>query len=327
MRRYLTRAGRVPALHAFFALLAFMVGALVAPGAVRAAEPTVVKVAATPGDTSAVVFFAQDLGYFTAAGLDVRIQTMTSGVLTAEAVASNAVDIGLASVGTMASAYLHGIPLKYIAPAAVASPQTRTDLMMVAKDSPIKNAADLNGKTIALSGLKTLQQITAMAWVDKHGGDSKTLKFIEIPEAQMGAALEQKRIAAAMLVEPFVSAAGDATRSLGNALDGIAANYLILGWISTDSWLAAHADIATRFASAIAQAAVWANTHDKESTAILLRHLKLNPEIARTMARPVYGTRLDPLLLQPVIDKTLKYGIIDKQVLATDLIWSGAKGL
>ncbi|HVA27879.1 MAG TPA: ABC transporter substrate-binding protein [Candidatus Baltobacteraceae bacterium] len=326
MRHHLTRARRALTLRASFALVAFIVLALVAPGAVRAAEPTVVSVGATPGDTSAVVFFAQDLGYFRAAGLDVRIQTMTSGVLTAGAVASNALDIGLASVGTMAAAYLHGIPLRYIAPAAVASPQTLTDLMMVAKASPIQKAADLNGKTIALNGLKNLQQICAMAWVDKHGGNSKTLKFIEMPESQMAVALEQNRVAAAMMVEPFVSSASATTRSLGDALDGVGTTFLLLGFISTDSWLAAHADAAASFASAIDKAAVWANAHGKESTALLLRHLKLKLEIASTMARPVYGTRLEASLLQPVIDDALKYGIIDKLVPAADLIWTGTKG-
>lgn len=315
---------RALARRAVLASLAIVMLVLAAPP-VRAADPTVVNVGATPGDTSAVVFFAQDLGYFKTAGLDVRIQTMSSGVLTAGAVASNALDIGAASVGTLASAYLHGISLKYIAAAAVANPQTRTDLMLVAKDSPIQKAADLNGKTIALNGLKNLQQIEAMAWVDKHGGDSKTLKFVEMPETEMDVALAQKRVDAAMMVEPFVSAASATTRTLGDALDGIGENFLILGWVATGAWLAAHPDAAAGFASAIDKAAVWANSHGKESTALLLRHLKLDPQIASSMARPTYGTRIDPALLQPVLDGTLKYGVIDKPVPAADLIWTGTK--
>jgi len=291
----------------------------------QAADPVVVNVGALPVDTSAVVFYAQDQGFFKAAGLDVHITTMTSGPVIAQAVAGNAIDIGVANVATVASAHLRGVPLRFIAPAAIASEATRTDLIVVSKDSPITKAADLNGKTIGLNGLRDLQQLCAMAWVDKHGGDSKTLKFVEVPFPTMGVALQQNRVDAAMPVEPFVSADRSTTRSLGDVLDGVGPHYMIVGWLATDSWLAAHPDIAAKFAGAIAKAAVWANTHQKESAAILVANSKLDPATAATMARAVYGTQLDTSLIQPVIDAAVKYGIINQPVAASDLIWNAPK--
>ena len=320
MHHRILRAGR----GLTFALITTVV-AIAVPATTRAADPIVINVGALPVDTSAVVFYAQDQGFFKAAGLDVKIQTMSSGPVLAQAVAANAIDIGVANVATVASARLRGVPLKFIAPAAIASDQTRTDLIMVSKDSPVQKAADLNGKTIALNGLKDLQQICAMAWADKHGGDSKTLKFIEVPFPQMGGALEQKRVDAALPVEPFVSADKATARSLGSVLDGVGSRYMIVGWLATDSWLAAHADAASRFASAIAKAAEWANAHEKESGAILVKNSKLDPATADTMARAVYGTRLEPALLTPVIEAALKYGVIDKTIPAADLIWTAPK--
>jgi NitT/TauT family transport system substrate-binding protein len=296
-----------------------------APAALRAADPIVLNVGALPVDTSAVVFYALDQGYFKDAGLDVHVQVMASGPVIAQAVAANAIDIGVANVATVAAARLRGVPLKFIAPAAIASEQTRTDLIMVSKDSPIQKAADLNGKTIALNGLKDLQQICAMAWVDKHGGDSKTLKFIEVPFPAMGGALDQKRVDAALPVEPFVSADKATARSLGDVLDGVGSRYMIVGWLASDAWLAAHADTAARFAAAIAKAAAWANSHEKESAAILVRNSKTDPATAATMARAIYGTRLEPALLQPVIDAAVKYGVIDKPVPVADLMWTAPK--
>ncbi len=290
-----------------------------------AADPVVVNVGALPVDTSAVVFYAQDQGYFKDAGLDVHLQTMASGPVLAQAVAANAIDIGVANVATVASARNHGIPLKFIAPAAIASDFTRTDLLMVSKDSPIQKASDLNGKTVGVNGLRDLQELCVRAWTDKHGGDSKTLRFVEVPFPQMGGALQEKRVDAAMPVEPFVSADRATARMLGNALDGIGSHYMIVGFLSTDSWIAAHPDVAARFASAIAKAAVWANTHEKESAAILVKNSKLDPSVAATMARAVYGTKLDPSLVQPVVDAAVKYGIIDKPVAASDMIWVAPK--
>jgi NitT/TauT family transport system substrate-binding protein len=307
------------------ALTAAVIGISVTPTSVRAADPIVINVGALPVDTSAVVFYAQDQGFFKAAGLDVHIQTMASGPVIAQAVAASAIDIGVANVATVASARLRGVLLKFIAPAAIASDQTRTDLIMVSKDSPVQKASDLNGKTIGLNGLKDLQQICAMAWVDKHGGDSKTLKFIEVPFPTMGGALEQKRVDAALPVEPFVSADRATARSLGSVLDGVGSRYMIVGWLASDAWLATHADAASRFASAIAKAAVWANDHEKESAAILVKNSKLDPATADTMARAIYGTKLEPALLQPVIDAAVKYGVIDKPVPTSDLIWNAPK--
>jgi len=307
-------------------LAAAVVAASALPAPSRAADaPIVLNVGTLPVDTSAVIFYAQDQGYFKAAGLTVNIQVMASGPVTAQAVAANAIDIGVANVATIASARTRGVPLKFIAPAAIASEKTQTDLIMVAKDSPVQKAADLNGKTIGINGLRDLQQICAMAWVDKHGGDAKSVKFIEVPFPQMGAALDAKRVDAALPVEPFASADKGVARSLGSVLDGVGSRYMIVGWIATDSWLATHADAAQRFAGAIAKAAAWANTHEKESAAILVANSKLDPAIANTMARAVYGTQLEPALLQPVIDAAVKYGIIPQPIPVGDLMWSPPK--
>jgi NitT/TauT family transport system substrate-binding protein len=307
------------------ALAAGILAISATPPPARAADPVVINVGTIPVDTSAVVYYAQDQGFFKAAGLDVKIQTMSSGPVLAQAVTANAIDIGVANVATVASARLRGVNLKFIAPAAIASDQTRTNPIMVSKDSPFQKASDLNGKTIALNGLKDLQQLCAMAWVDKHGGDSKTLKFIEMPFPQMGGALDQKRVDAALPVEPFATAAKATNRSLGDSLDGVGSRYMIVGWLATDAWLAGHADAATRFAGAIAKAAAWANAHEKESAAILVKNSKLDPAVADTMARAIYGIRLEPALLQPVIDAAVKYGVIDKSVPASELIWSAPK--
>jgi NitT/TauT family transport system substrate-binding protein len=300
-------------------------GTCAATAPLGAADLIAVNVGTLPVDTSAVVFYAQDLGYFKDAGLDVHIQTMASGPVTAQAVAGNAIDIGVANVATVASARLRGVPLKFIAPAAIAGDATRTDLLMVSKTSTIQKAADLNGKTVGVNGLRDLQELCVRAWTDKHGGDSKTLKFVEVPFSTMGGALDAGRVDAAMPVEPFVSADRSTARVLGNPLDGLNARFMIVGWLATDSWLAAHPDVAARFASAIAKAATWANAHEKESAAILVKNSKLDPAVANSMARAVYGTKLDASLVQPVVDAAAKYGIIDKPIAASDLIWTAPK--
>jgi NitT/TauT family transport system substrate-binding protein len=310
----------------FIARSAALVAALTIPSSrvfAQTAALTTVKVGAFPIDTMGVVFYAQELGYFQNVGLDIHFTDFAGGPgpQMATAIVAGALDIAVSNISTLASAHLRGIDFKYIAPSAISTPKTRTDLIMVANDSTISKAADLNGKTIAIVNVKGLQQVTAMAWVDKHGGDSKTLTFVELPFPQMAASLKERRVDAISPTEPFVTAAHDVARPLGNVLDGIAGEFMILGFFSSDAWLATHADTATRFASALRRAAIWANDHQKESATILLKYSKLDPGTAATMARATYGVELSTADLQPVIDASAQYKAIDKPFPATELLW------
>lgn len=308
------------------ALAAAVLTALCAHAA-QAQDITTLRVGALPTDGTSVVFYAKELGYFERAGLNVEITTMSSGPVIAAAVAGGALDIGVANVATVAQARLRGLPMKFIAPSSQAEPTTMTDIVMVASDSTIKTGADLNGKIIAVNGLKDLQQIAASAWVDKHGGDSKTLKFVEIPIPQMATALEAHRADAALVVEPFVSAARAQGQGkvIGDVLDGVGSRYMITGWLALEPWLLAHKDAAARFVTALRGAADWANTHHRESAVILIKNSKISPDLADQMARAKFGTVLDPALLRPVIDGAFRYGVIDAKPDINDLIWRAPK--
>jgi NitT/TauT family transport system substrate-binding protein len=189
-----------------------------------------------------------------------------------------------------------------------------TDIVLVAADSTIRTGADLNNKTIAINGLKDLQQITAMAWVDKHGGDSKTLHFLELPIPQMAAAVEAHRADAALDVEPFVSGARAQGQGkvIGDVLDGVAPRFMVVGWFALDPWITAHADAAARFATALRHA---------ESAAILVRNTKIPASAIDTMARAQFGLSLDPAMIRPIVDAAVKYGVLDRPVDVNDLIW------
>jgi NitT/TauT family transport system substrate-binding protein len=289
-------------------------------GVARADDP-VVNVGALGVDTSANVFYALDQGYFKAAGLDVRIQMLSSGPVVAAAVASGAVDIGAVNVASAAAARDRGLPLRFIAPAAVSDPAAVTNVMMVAKNSPIVSAAQLNGQVIAVNGLKDLAYISATSWLDKHGGDSKTVKFIEVPFPEQGGALDANRAAAIVPTEPFTTADKPIGKILGNVLDGIAPRFMILGWASTDAWLQTHPDVAVKFQSASAKASVWANSHHRESAEILARQTKVALTVALSMTRATYGTELKPDLIEPVITAAVKYGVVAHAVPVDDLIW------
>jgi NitT/TauT family transport system substrate-binding protein len=305
---------------------AFIAGAAAlaaAPSALRAApgDPAVIRAGTIPADVSAVITYADDLGYFKEAGLDVEISLFNSGPVIAPAVIGGTLDVGAANIASIAAARERGLPLKFFAPASIATPATLTDPVMVRKDSPIKSPAELNGKTVAIVAMKTMQHAAFLLWVDKHGGDSKSIKMIEIPFPEMVAALDTGRVDAAIPSEPFASMGLAANRLLGSVYGSLPHTILVFGFFATDAWLQEHPDLAVKFAGAIRKAAVWANARPKESALLLTKFTKVDPAVAATMTRAVYATSLDPALLQPVLDNAVRYGMLDKPLDANELIW------
>ncbi len=302
------------------ALAAFPSIAQAAPGA-----PVVIRAGTIPADVSAVVEYARDNGYFKNAGLDVQIQIMQSGPVIAPAVIGGSLDVGAANTGSLAGAVERGLPLKIFAPASQVSASTSTDVIMVKEDSPIKSAADMNGKTVAIVAMKTVQHALFLAWIDKNGGDSKTIKMIEIPFPEMIGALDSGRVDVAIPSEPFTSQGRAGNRVIGNCYEALTSQMLLFGFFATDAWLTANTQTALKFAAAIKQAAIWANSHQKASAVLLTKFTGLDPAVADKMGRATYATALEPAMIQPAIDSMVKYGFLPKAIDPAQLIWHPGK--
>jgi NitT/TauT family transport system substrate-binding protein len=288
------------------------------PGSAQA--PAALKIATTPTDIGSQVFYAQDKGFFKANGLDAQIQVISNGAAITAAVISGALDVAQSNIASLAAAHEHGIDVVIIAPAGQYSSKVPTTALVVAKNSPIKTAKDLNGKTLAGNGIKNITQVGAFAWMDKNGGDTSTAKFVEMPFPDMPGALAQGRIDAAVMAEPELSAAlakGD-VRVLANCYDGIAKDFLIGAWFTTGTWAKAHPDLVKRFAKAISQTAVWANKNQSATGEMLTKYTKI--VAAPGMKRTIYADKLTPSLVQPLIDGSAKYGIIKTAFPAADII-------
>ena len=292
----------------FIARILFVAIVLMAAPAVGQ-TPASLTLSTNPIDSGAEVYYADDMGFFSKAGLSVTIQPGANGAAIAAAVAGIAVDSGYADVGTLAKAHTRGVDFTILAPAALWDSSAPVNVLMVAKNSPIRSAKDLNGKTIAVPGLGTAASFVVFAWLDANGADSSTVKFIELPYSAMPAAIEAGRVDAAHVAEPFISVAKEHARPLASADDALGKQYLRTVWFARTSWAAAHPDLVARFVAAIRQTAQWANDkrNQAKSGALLVQHTKLDPALVASMTRARYGLSLDPALLQPEIELNAKY--------------------
>jgi len=275
----------------------------------RAQAPPVLRIAVSPIEPAAEVYYAKDMGFLAKAGLDADIQSMQGSSLIVSAIVSNAADIGFDTLDGLAAQHQKGIPLVIIAPTHdyLSPGSLQTQALVVPANSPIQQPRDLNGKTIAVSTLHSLADIGARVLVDKNGGDSSTVKFVEVPFPAIPAALDQGRIDAAWVVEPFISVAKKTSRVLAYGFDGISKHFAVGAWVATRQWANDHPDLVKRFAAVIHETAVWANKNPQKSGEILAKYTKLEPAAISTMARVHYAEQLTPALMQPLIDVAAKY--------------------
>jgi NitT/TauT family transport system substrate-binding protein len=309
-----------------FASLVFCVAfALPHPAAAQSPGPAVVHIGAAANETYAEVYYAQDMGFFHDAGMDVEITTMVSGAAIIAGVASGALDIGGAGLSAIANGHLHGLPIYLIAPGGVYSSASPTSGLIVAKASPIRRAADLAGKTIGVTTLRDAAQVSVMSWIDQNGGDSSKVQFTEIPASEMGAAVSAGRIDAAFVPEPNFSQSLTDDRLLGRAYDGIASRFLTIGWLSSKVFMEKNMDVAQKFSAVMRRTATWATKNPAKSAEILAKYSKLPVEVIEATHRTTYSQTLDPKLVQPVIDASVKYKALPAAFPATDLIYPGMR--
>jgi NitT/TauT family transport system substrate-binding protein len=286
----------------------------------RAATP--LRVGATANDTYAQAYYAQDMGFFTKAGLDVTITTLRSGSDVAAGIASGALDLGVSNPVQLANAITHGVPFVYFAGGAFYNSDVPTTVLCVAKDSPLRTVKDLEGKTIALNALKDISALGAQGYLADHGADVSKVQFIEIAFSEMGPALQKGTIAAALISEPSLTAAKDAgqVRPFADVFDAIAKRFYISGWFTVSGWYKSHVAPAQQYAAVMYETARWANAHASESAAILEKYSKISPEVANRMARATFDTALNPDYLRPPLQLAARAKLTDRLVTAAEMI-------
>jgi NitT/TauT family transport system substrate-binding protein len=316
----MTRVGRRTALEiAGASMLSFAL-----PTAVRAQSLLPVHVGASLDDGLTPVLYAYKTGIFTRNGLDVTLTSASSGAALAAAVAGGSVDIAKSALMSLLSAHMHGIDFKLLAGAVLYTSGTQTVQLCALKTGTIASPADLNGKTVIVDALQSLNQMATQATIDRAGGNSSTVRFIELTPASMLGALETGRADAASIVNPILQAVLDTgkVRTFGDPYDAIGKRFLIAGWFCTASFASRNPVLIKRFAAAVREAALYTNSHHDETVPIIAEYAGLDPDVVRKMHRDTNATDLDPREVQPAIDAAYKYKFISKIFDAKELLVS-----
>jgi NitT/TauT family transport system substrate-binding protein len=271
-------------------------------------------------ESGAAAVYASERDFFKSAGVDANVTIMESGGSVIPAVIGGSAEFGVSNPISLATAFAHGAPIVCFAATVYYRSTDPNSLLMVAKDAPLQTARDLNGKTIAVNGLRNTPQLSTQVWLDKNGADSKSVKFTEVPFPEMGLALTSGRVDAAFFSEPALSLVRNDLRVLGDPYGAIAPQFITGSYFTTRTYAAAQPAVVANVGRALRQAATWANGHPNDTAAILARIQKLDVERVKTMARSIYAEKLRPIDLQPVFDVAFKYGYLTAPIDAKAMI-------
>jgi NitT/TauT family transport system substrate-binding protein len=294
------------------------VTAAVVPWTVRA-QAARVRVASGSNDAYALSYFAKDGGFFKQAGIDPDIQLFLNAQASLQAMIGGALDVVVGDAVQVGNAFNSGVAVGFFAPSTSYASTAPTTYVCAAKDGTIRTAKDLENKAVAVVALSSLMTVGIQQWLKDNGADGTKVKLVEMNFPAMAAAVARGTVGAAILAEPFLSAAPD-VRLIGDPLAPISKEFLLCGMIATRQWVSANRDVASRFAKACSVTAAWANSHREDTAKILAEYSKTDVATVRAMKRATFSTTIGPRQIQPVLDMAFTYGQLQKPVRATDLI-------
>ena len=296
-----------------------------APALVHAQALEKIRFSGVPTDDMTPIYYGVKSGLYAKAGIDLQIVPVSSGSASTAAVISGAYEMGKASPVAGILAHLKGLPVTVIANGSVHKTGDRWSEILVPSDSPIKTAADCNGKIGAVAGLNDINQIAMMNWIDKNGGDSKSVHWVEIPGSATAPALIEHRVDLAILNEPLTSAAmaTGKIRVLGDGFASLADHWLTSAYLTQPDYANKHAELMKRFQKVTYEAAAYTNAHEAETAAMMSEASKIPIGVFSKMFRIEGATNGDPGLLTPLMETIYRYKVLPKIFPAAELYWTG----
>ena len=281
------------------------------------------KVGVIPIADVAPLYLGIDKGFFKEEQLKIEPQLAEGGAAITPAVVSGDFQIGFSNTISLLIAASKDLPVEIISQGVLGG-KTEEEAwadLLVLEDGPIQDGKDLEGKTIAVNTLENICEVTIKASLEKEGVDVDKLKFSEVPFPDMNAALEQKRVDGACVVEPFVS---QGTAGKAKGIDPFyvrtAPDLTVATYFTSKQYAEENADTVDRFVRAINKSLEYAQAHPDEVRQTLLDYTEIPPEAVEAIKLPIWRTDLNEPTIEKLSELSKKYGLIEEAPDLNELI-------
>jgi len=313
--------------RAFAAALGITLG-LVA--SVSAQAPTTIRLGYVPILTQLHLFTAMDKGYFKEAGLDVQVRSFPGGANVIEALGGNSIDLANSvNVISLFQARAQGFDFVVVAgEAGIGTKLPEVAMTMVRRDSGINSAKDLEGKRFGLPNLQNINWLYNMEYLSRSGVNTSRINWVEIGVPRAPAALLNRQVDAATLIEPFITVAQETgeVKVLHSEATEIAPGGLFSVAAAKGDWAKANRSALTRYVAALKRAFDYNQANQEEARARLTRHTKIDQNLANKMSWPVWKLFVERKDLQIPMDLSVKYGLLKEAIPVDPMLFPTATG-
>jgi NitT/TauT family transport system substrate-binding protein len=298
--------------------------AAAAAGRAAAADVPTVKALSVPNDATKGVLYARKAELFEKHGLHVDLSAMNSGAAVFAALVGNAAQFGSGSLFPVFSAFARGVPLRVVAPIQLYTAANADTWIIVRNESSVHDARGLNGKLLGVTSLNDTDEYSSRGWVTMKGGDGKSIKAVELPAAQMAAALDTGRIDAAIFRPPFLTVAelSGKYRVIGRPYDAIAPRFLQACWVASADFIEKNPGLVRDFVAALGDSARYVNKHQAETIPLVAEFSGADPVL---IGKGVRSHLTDSITLADVerpLDFAVANGLIKNKFNVRDLLAS-----
>jgi NitT/TauT family transport system substrate-binding protein len=292
-----------------------------APGAqAPALEKTTIVVGAVPATDSAGLYIAQQRGYFTAAGLHVKIVNIISAKDAISAQLQGKFDVTLGNYVSyiQADAEQHA-DIRVIEEGSVIQPNDQS--IVTLPGSPLATLADLRGKRLAVNVPNNIGNILIGSALAGQGIPLSAVKLVAVPFPQMTAALQQHKVDAAWVPEPFLTGAEEQVGALPiyDLDQGATEGLPIVGYAVTGTWEQKYPATAAAFRAALERGQLLADSNRAAVEQAVEQFLGVPPVTAADMALPEFPVGVDKVRLQRIGDDMRQFGLLAKPFEASQL--------
>lgn len=291
-------------------------------GSNAVAQSDLIRIGAALDDETTPLVYGEKSGFFKKYGIDVDVQRFNSGAAVAAGVAGGALEMGKAGTVAILQAHVHGLPFTMIAPVAYYRNEKPACAILVPTASPIHSPADFEGKTLSVSAIGDLFQVTMSAWLEQHNVPSDSVKYVEIPPPAVTAAMDAGRISGGAACEPVLhSALATGKYRIGAPMfDSAGVHWQTAAIFARTDWVESHRDLVERFVKAVHDVNAYVAAHEDVAAPYIVQFLGLDPSTVKSEVHPGRALYLTPDAFQSLIDVAAKYKALAHAFPAQEII-------
>lgn len=287
-----------------------------APGGEGGEVPTL-TVADTNGAPLYFLTYAEQEGFCEDAGVQLDITASAGGATVIPQLVSGDLDVAGSNVVSVLIGAAQGLPLRMVAGGTSTSEDPEQDFsaLMVAPDSTVSDISQLEGQRVAVNTLRNINDIVLGSMLEEAGLSYDSVQFVELPFPDMAAAVESGEVAAALLIEPFVTLAEeDGLKIIGRPYTALKPGLQIGTYVVSEQFAQENPDLVEAFQECVQTAADSIREDPEAFRAALPEIGELAPELAEKVRINLWQGGSDEESLQVVQDLMVDYGLIDEPV-------------